>query len=993
MKKILLFLLALSIGVSNYTYAQSRKITGKVTSADDGLPIAGATVKVANSTIGVQTGVNGEYSIDVPVNNANLIVSFIGFSEQTVSIVGKAVVDVKLQATNNQLTDVVVVGYGTGTRASNVVGSVGRATAKDIEKRPAANAFDALQGKVAGLQVFTSSGEPSATPSVRINGVGSLTASSTPLYVLDGIPIDAASVTAMNPNDFESINVLRDASSTSIYGTRAANGVIYITTKKGSTTKPTSITLSTQVGESKLANTDLFDRFMNAQQFLDFRLNIPTGGAGKLTQAGVDAIRSTYGANTDTKWYKLFYKPSAPIVQSVASVSGGAGRTSYYLSAGYYKQPGLAYRSNYERYTLRSNINSAITNWLQVGLNLGMGYDKRATNPFGSNSLGRGLGLLAAPYFPTVDANGNDYVFIPGWNQYNPRYRSDVIPTPNNNAQFNPTGYIQITPIKGLTLKSQAGLDAYDLRETALQLPSYLGSPNNGNISENFTRYVTRTVTNTGEYKFNVFEKNHMAVLLGQESVDNTTSAFGASSTGLTDDRLVLLSAGPNNRSVSSSKSEYSFHSLFARLNYDFDTKYFFDASVRQDKSSRFGLNNRSAKFWSVGGMWKIKEENFLKDVNWIDDLALKASTGTNGNADIGNYTSYALVGTNVYNSATGWAITAPGNPDLTWEKQQITSFTAQGSIFDRIRAEVMFYNRVTTNMLLSVPYQYTSGFSSVNANVGKYKTWGWDVTLDFDVYKNKSRRAYITPNINFTFNQNKVLDLFQGKNYWVQSGTGVAWVIGQPVSFVYPIFKGVNTQTGNPEWYLPGTDPGVTRKDDNAVTSTFSTAALQQNTGISRYPKVTGGFGLNAGYEGFTLSGQFSYALKKYLINNDRYFFENPTQFSGYNQWNTVNDYWKQPGDVTQFPRFGTQFTQFDSRLIEDASFLRLKTVTLGYQVPESLLKRTKAIKGLNIYLTGRNLLTFTKYTGPDPEVDSNLALGTYPNTKQYTIGLDVRF
>jgi TonB-linked SusC/RagA family outer membrane protein len=991
MKQKLLIFFLFGLFALNNAFAQSRKITGTVTSSDDGLPLPGVSVVLEGTKIGSLTGSNGEFSLSVPDNTKTLTFTFIGFIKKSVPIPASGRIDVKLVSDNQQLNEVVVVGYGTGTRASNVVGQVATVSAKNIENKPVANTFDALQGRVAGLQIFTSSGEPSAVSSVRINGTGSLSASSAPLYVLDGIPVDQNSILSLNPNDFESISVLKDASATSIYGARAANGVIYLTTKKGDSNLPAQINITTQYGTSKLANLDFFNRFMNSQQFLDFRL-----ATGQLTQTQVNTIKTTYPF--DTQWYKTYYRDNQPTFQSTATVSGGSGKTNYYVSAGYFNQEGLAYRSKYERYTLRSNVTSVVNKWLQFGLNMAIGTDQRQTNPYTSNSLGRGLALLAAPYYSPVDASGNKYTYIPGWNQYNPEYLANETPSPTNQITFDPTGYIQLTPVKGLTIRSQGGLDAYDQRVTGSRLPSYLGSLNNGSLSESFIRNITRTVTNTAEYKFSFLTKNNVTLLAGQESIDNTFTSFAGSSTGQTDDRLLLLGNGPTSIAVNSSKTEYAFHSLFGRVAYDYDSKYFVNASIRQDKSSKFGVNNRSAIFWSVGGLYKIKEEKFLKDVTWLDDLSLRASTGSTGNSDFGvtnqNYLSYQTAGTNTYDGSTGFGINAAGNPDLTWEKQQNTTFGFTASFLDRIRLDVSHYNRITTNMLVSVPYQYVVGFSSVYNNVGKYQNKGWDVTLDFDVYKNRSRKAYITPNLNFFTNRDKVLELFQGKDYWVQSGTGVAWVIGQPVSFVYPIFKGVNTQTGMPEWYLPNaTAPGVTRKDDSAITSTFSTAALQQNTGIRRFAKMTGGFGLNAGYEGFSLIAQFSYALGKNLINNDRYFYENPNQFVGYNQYNTVLDYWKAPGDVTTFPKYGVQFTQFDTRLIEDASFMRLKVLTLGYNVPASILKRTNVIKGVNIFLTGRNIFTVTKYTGPDPEVDSNLALGTNPNTKQYTVGLGVKF
>jgi hypothetical protein len=295
--------------------------------------------------------------------------------------------------------------------------------------------------------------------------------------------------------------------------------------------------------------------------------------------------------------------------------------------------------------------------------------------------------------------------------------------------------------------------------------------------------------------------------------------------------------------------------------------------------------------------------------------------------------------------------------------------------------------------MLIDVPYAYTTGFSSITSNVGTLKNTGIDLAIDGDIIK--TRDAYLTPYLNFNYNKNEVTELFQGKQFWIIPNTGVCWAVGQPVSFFYPIFKDVNPQTGLPEWYLPNADPNKiteTRKDPNAVTSTFS-PTLQQNTGIKRYPPVNGGFGLNGGFKGFYMNADFTFSQGKYLINNDRYFFENPNQFTGFNQSKTVLNYWQKAGDIATFPKYGVQFTQFDSRLIEDASFMRLKNLTVGYNLPNSILSKGGFVKAARFYVTGRNLLTFTKYTGPDPEVDQNLTLGANPNTKQVAVGLDVTF
>jgi len=949
--------------------------------------IPNASVLIKGTQIGTTTLQTGIFSLSVPSTAKELVISSVNFETAEFSIGNSGIVNASLKSSSSALGEVVVVGYGTGRRVGSTVGSVATVNAEKIQDRPTANAFDALQGKVAGLQVFTSSGEPSQTSSVRLHGVGSLGASSTPLYVMDGIPIDPGTVISLNPNDFESISVLKDASATSIYGSRAANGVIYITTKKGSPNKPATVTLQTQYGVSNLANTEPFETFMNTKELTDFWV-----ATGYQTRAQVDALLAKYP--NDTKWYKHYYQENIPLYQADVSISGGGGKTAYYLSGGYLKQEGLAYRSGYKRYTLRSNLSSTVNDWLKLGLNLFFGSDERQTNPYGSNSTNRGLALLAQPFYSPLDSTGQEiYGLIPGWGRYAPKYLADKIQGLDNNVQFNPSGFIQLNPVKGLTLKTQAGLEAYDLRSSAVQLPSYAGSLNNGNASESFTRGVTRTITNTGEYKFTVHSDHNFTALLGHEFIESKTPAFSTSSTGQTDDRLILLSNGPSNRTSTSSNTEYSYLSYFSRLEYNFRNRYFIDGSLRQDQSSRFGEDNRTANFWSAGVMWKAKQERFFSNYDWLNDLTVRANTGTTGNSSIGNYQSLPQVGTNTYDAATGWNISVAGNPLLSWETQRTTTFGLNFSLFNRARVDASYYIRKTEDMLIAVPYPYTSGFSSITSNVGTLKNSGIDLDIEGDVIKSKN--SYLTPYLKFNYNKNEVTSLFQGKQYWIIPNTGVSWAIGQPVSFFYPIFKGVNSQTGLPEWYLPNSDPNKiieTRKDPNAVTSTF-VPTLEQNTGIKRYPPINGGFGLNGGFKTFFMSADFTFSQGKYLINNDRYFFENPNQFPGFNQSRTILNYWQKAGDVAEFPKYGVQFTQFDSRLIEDASFMRLKALTVGYNLSNNILNKGKLVKAARFYITGRNLLTFTKYSGPDPEVDSNLTLGANPNTKQVAVGLEVTF
>lgn len=313
--------------------------------------------------------------------------------------------------------------------------------------------------------------------------------------------------------------------------------------------------------------------------------------------------------------------------------------------------------------------------------------------------------------------------------------------------------------------------------------------------------------------------------------------------------------------------------------------------------------------------------------------------------------------------------------------------------LLDRLSIDLEFYNRITTDMLIDVPVPYTTGFDEIKQNIGKLQNRGLGVTISVDAYKNANKDVYVTPYVTFSYNNEKVLEIFGGRNSWYRSGYGYGYVVGQPVSYFYPILKGVNPDTGLLEWYLPSKDIGQETRDDKRVTSVFAEESLMQNTGLKYSAPINGGFGFSAGYKAFSIQADFSFSYGKYLINNNTYFSHNPGRFAGYNQSREVLDYWKKPGDVTRFPKWGQDFTYFDSSMIEDASFLRLKNITLGYSLPDEVLKEIGFFNRMRFYVTGRNLLTWTKYKGPDPEIDNNIALGNNPNTKQYVFGVELKF
>lgn len=974
-----LMLLMTSLFMVGLVNAQISKVTGIVISEEDGLPVIGASVLVKGTSTGTATDLDGKFVLtDIPASAKSLIVSYIGMHTQEVKI--DRYVEVVLHADAEQLEDVVVVGYGSAKKIASLTGSVAKVNSDKLTAKPVANAMDALQGQVAGLQVFTSSGEPgAASSSSYIRGVGSLTASNEPLYILDGSPVSSDVMMMMNPNDFESVTVLKDASATSIYGSRAANGVIYITTKKGKVSEKAVVTASGNWGVASLARR--ISNPMNTEQLLGYWKEI-----GLVDQAGYDYYM---GLGVDTDWEKYYFKDQAQTYQGNLSIQGGSGKTRYYVSGSYYFQDGITPRSEYERYTFRSNIESSPFEWLRFGANVGATYDERQTALYtyqGSSSLNGGIfGTILNPSFvDPYDKDGNRLEKIPYVGSYDPEFLSEKQPSGTNSAQINGNVFLQLNPVKGLTLRSQVGLEAYDSRQTSKRLSTHPGATMGGYAYEGFGRNAKMTMTNTAEYNINVASSHDVTVLLGQESLQNNYEWFASETNGQSDDRLNMLLHGTAADLAAAKEHEmytYTFNSYFGRLNYSYEDKYFADFSLRNDASSRFGKKNRNATFYSAGLLWDMKRENFLDDVKFLTDMKLKASIGTTGNSSIGNYEHLALVGTNQYNGQSGWYVSSPGNPELGWESQTLANIGIETSFWNRYRLGLTWYNKETSNMLMDVPVPYTSGFTSVTQNVGSMLNTGIEVELGLDIIKNRDWR--LTFNANYAYNQNKITELFYGYEQWDMPSYLVTYKVGEPVQYFMAKWAGVDPEDGRQMWYIPGT---------NETTKEYNEELLQQATGYTRYAPHTGGFNLIAGWKGLQLNADFSWVLGKYMVNNDYYFANNPYNFAGYNQSQDVLQAWKEPGDITDVPRFGS-IMQFDTHLLEDASFLRMKNISLSYSLPKSLMKKTKVISGCKVIVSGRNLWTLTKYRGADPEINSNLTYGAYPNTKQMTIGAEITF
>ena len=998
--------LFLSIGMA---LAQSR-LTGTVTSAEDGQPVVGASVKAKGLNAGAVTNVDGEFTINVPVGT-ELEITYLGMVPKTVKAANN--MRIVLESDSHTLEGVVVTSYGSARKLGTIAGSVSSVSGDALSLRPSASVSDALQGQVAGLQVFTSSGEPSAVSSMTIRGVTSINASTEPLYILDGSEISANTFVSLNPNDIENITVLKDASSTAIYGSRAANGVVIVTSKKGKFGEAPTVLVSAQYSVSEVAHDGT--EVMDANQWFKFQEMI---NPSNLTNESFQAMKNYYQKyNIGTDWVDRFLGNTSPISQIDASVRGGSQNTAYLVSFSHYDADGLYDDSNMRRETLRANLEFNITPWLKVGTNSNLAYNKTQTTLVinGETTSVYNKPWAAHAYFPTqttheilglaynpdgtIDyANSafNGYgeklkwysLNLGGRGSFDPDYLASKQPEIQRRVRINENAFVNINPIKGLNLRSAIGLDWNDLRVSykaynlvddgfGEQMPT-------GQASEQFSNFYRWTVTNTAEYKFNFLDDHDVTVLLGQESMTNKTESFGVMRTGLVDNRLMLLSSTSNTSPLvpSHSITEEVRNSWFGMLNYSYANKYFLDLSIRRDGSSLFAKDHRWGTFGAAALMWNVSNESFM-DVtkDWLKDLQFRVSYGSTGNSGIDPYLALGLVGasSSMYIDASGTVIANASNADLTWEKVKTFNIGLSGRLFDRVDFDLQYYDKVTSDMLMSIPYSYTTGFSAGYGNVAEMYNRGFDFTIGVDIIKNKD--WYWNVKVNGNYNKNKVTKLFQGLDSYVL-GDFQMLEVGHDMGEYYMVrWSHVDPADGQSVWL---------DKDGN-YTKIYSEANRVQ-TGKSWVAPWSGGLSTTVAWKGLQLDVQFTGMFDRYMFNNERMWLEDPQANGTYNLASSMLNMWMKPGDKTSIPA-ANAVRQADTMWLEDASFVRLKYLQLSYTLPKNWLDQTGFIKGAKVFLVGRNLLTFTGYKGYDPEVNNTMTFGDYPNTRQYSIGAQLTF
>ena len=979
-------------------------VTGTVVSQEDGQPVVGATVRVEGSNTGTVTDVDGKFSVNAPADSY-ITVTYIGMKDARVKA-GRNL-RIVMESVDNALDELVVTGYGSARKLGTIAGSVSTVSGDAIANRPVANLGDALQGQVAGLQVFTSSGEPSATTSMTIRGTTSINASTEPLFILDGSEISAQTFTSLNPNDVENVTVLKDASSTAIYGSRAANGVVIITSKRAKFGEAPKINVTAQYSISEVAHDG--SEVMNVEQWFRFQEMMTPSYANN--QSFQDMKNFYLKNNLGTDWKKKYLGNTAPTTQIDASISGGSQNMSYYVSFSHYDADGLYGDSWMRRETLRANLEANITPWLKIGTNSNLAYNKEQTTLFGStaNSIYNksfaainnlptqpDREILGLAYNPdgTIDyANsqflgyGDELIYYDMLGMMSPDFLSEKQPIIYNRVRLNENAYININPINGLNIRSAVGLDWNDRRGSQKYynlLDTELGSVNpTGSASESFSRFYRWTVTNTVEYKFDFLKDHHMTVLLGQESMTNKTESFGVSVNGLTDNRLMLMSAAAagNVDVPTHSISEEVRNSWFGMLNYNYKERYFLDASIRRDGSSLFAKGHQWGTFGAVAAMWNVTNEKFMQSTkSWLNDLQIKASYGSTGNSGIDPYMALGLVAANgSYNGNPATAIANPGNRDLSWEVVKTLNIGLTARLFDRLDLSVEFYNKQTSDMLMEIPYSYTTGFTGGWGNVSEMRNRGVDFTIGVDILKNKD--WYWNVRVNGNYNSNKVTKLFQGLNE-LAYGSFVNLEVGYPYGEFYLVrWSHVDPVDGQSVWL---------DKDGN-YTKTYSEANRVQ-TGKQSIAPWTAGLSTTVSWKGLQLDVQFSGMFDRYMWNNERTFTENPMNAGSANMSTKMLDMWMEPGDITDVPAANCT-RQLDTQFLENASYVRLKLLQLSYTLPKKWMDATHFIKGVKVFFTGRNLLTFTGYSGYDPEVNSARTLGDYPNTRQYSFGAQITF
>lgn len=1019
MKKFRFVLFVLACLCSIHMQAQQLEIKGIVTSSDDKLPLIGATVSVKGvAERGVVTDIDGRFVLDVEASDKILVVSYVGMKTAEVKVPKNGVLNVVLTPESQNLEEVVVTGYGNFSKSS-FTGSANTLRADMLKNVPVLSVEQKLQGMTTGVNITSGSGQPGANQSIRIRGMGSFNASNEPLFVIDGVPVTSGSMGAgtgadaaymnnaktnvmstLNPADIENITVIKDAAAASLYGSRAANGVILITTKKG-TVGRTRVTLSASGGFSDAAVN--FRPTLNGDQRCEM---IYEGLYNSAIDKGMESPDEYAKANIDmyagipelgyTDWRKELLR-TAHNQNYEVSASGGNERTTFYSSLGFNRQEGLVENSSLDRYSARLNVTQKVGSRAEIGGNMMFTQMSQEMNEERGSNINPFLcvAVSATPSIPVRDASGNYVGSYPGTN-VNPLRDIRTDYNRSRMTRMFSTGYASVDIIKGLKLKETLSYDYTVQKDSRYLNPLSGAGPKSGSdaqTSKGFTEYGKFLSSTSINFVRTFAIKHHLDVLAAYELESYQSDKAMGEKAKLPSDVLLEPDNAAVLKSFASSTQAYRMISYLSRLNYDYDDRYYIAGSYRRDGSSRLAPESRWGDFWSVSGMWHLSNESFMHAVKPVlNDVKIRASYGVNGNQPgaLYGYMGLYSYGQN-YMGAAGSYESAQANPGLKWEKNYNLNLGIDLAFINRIFVTLEYYNRDTKDLLYNRPISATTGFLNYLANIGQLNNKG--VELELRTINFASPDFNWTSVLNLTHNRNKIVTLDGDMKQSIE-GSWFIHKVGLPYnSFYVKEFAGVDTQTGKALYYLNTQDEqGNYNKE-----KTDDASKAQAIPYKSADPKIAGGFTNILSYKWFDLGLTFTYSLGGYSFDKVGTLIETDgSKEKSYNLPVYALDRWQKPGDITDVPRFVLEQgagPQNSSRYIHSTDHIRLKNLTLGFTLPGQWTQKA-LIENARIYFSGTNLLTWAKWNQYDPEVPVNgEVFCEAPAMRTFNFGVEITF
>lgn len=983
MRKIVLLIFAIVLCLSQQVMAQGRTVSGRVTEQATGQGLPGVSVAVKGTTTGANTDADGNYTLTIPPNidqaNIVLVIRYVGMSTQEIPLGDRSTVDVALSPDTRQLSEVVVTGYTTQNQRE-VTGSVSTVKAAEIAQQPIASFDQALQGRAPGVLVQAQSGQPGAPANVVIRGRGSIIGTNSPLFIMDGVEITAADFATLNPNDFESLTVLKDASATSIYGSRGANGVIVITTRKGRA-GATRINYDFQYGFSKAPENK--EKVMNSPQKLQYELD--RGNPYEWTEAEVDSLRQV-----DTNWEDVLFR-NGHTQSHTLSASGGNENTRFFLSGSIFDQTGTVQNTDLKRYTGRANVESKAGSF-NFGLNSTFGYSDFNNTTENDAFIGSPLNAVrwANPYETPYDPEGNYTQITSG--QPNPL--QELLENRRERQQLKGIGNIFVeyaAPfLEGLSLRTNWGGD-FTSNETLtfLDPQTYSGRiaiGRAGSLARGYQRIFRYTGTTSAAYT-RQFGDHNITVALFQEIVKRKGRNFGFTGFGLRgpfENEAGITPGSADNGfipTVTGLGSENSLLSYFTDIRYGYKNRYFINVGARRDGSSRFGADRRYANFGSIGFSWILTDEPFLEGLtgNFLTEAKFKISYGSAGNQAIEeDFASRELFGRTAYGGTSGLLLTNLPNPQLQWERRKTFNTGLEATMFDgRLGATVEFYNALTTDLFLNRQLSRTSGFQFLTSNVGELQNRGVELGIQGDIIRTENFTW--SANVSLTYNDNEIKELY-GETNEIEDGLFINRVGERMNSYFLVRFAGVDPDNGDALYYTrDGETTNVYDPNDRVIVGSIEAPFF-------------GGFGSAVNFAGVEVSAFFSFVRGNKIFNNDRTNIENPDYLFDNLSRALLNE-WREPGDITDIPNPNVTFFGETTRFIEDGNFLRLRNLNVSYTLPAGWISPLK-MSTVRVFAQGQNLVTWTDFRGYDPEVSTGTLVGSqYPALRTVTFGLNVGF